>query len=99
MSTNNAPFARTDHTAVWSGTEMLVWGGDNQTTNLNTGGRYNPVTDTWQTMTTANAPSARFGQTAVWTGTRMIVWGGGTDFYTNVNSGGLYNPSLNAWTN
>jgi len=39
----NAPSARNDHAAVWTGTEMIVWGGFSGTTNLNTGGRYNPA--------------------------------------------------------
>ena len=48
--------------------------------SLNTGGRYNPSTDTWTaTSTGANVPAAREVHTAVWTGTEMIVWGGGFD--------------------
>ena len=27
LATTNAPEARSDHTAVWTGTEMIVWGG------------------------------------------------------------------------
>ena len=38
-STTNAPDARTSHTAVWTGTEMIVWGGTNFSNYLNTGGR------------------------------------------------------------
>src|SRR6516165_291305 len=42
-STTNAPSARTLHTAVWTGSEMIVWGGtDGQGNFLNTGGRYDP---------------------------------------------------------
>jgi hypothetical protein len=36
----NAPASRANHTAVWTGTEMIVWGGF-AGTYLNTGGRYN----------------------------------------------------------
>ncbi len=41
-STANAPFAREDHTAVWTGSEMIVWGGYNNAAQifLNTGGIY-----------------------------------------------------------
>ena len=28
-NTTNAPSARTGHTAVWTGSEMIVWGGQN----------------------------------------------------------------------
>ena len=38
---------------------MIVWGGDGEQRYLNTGGRYNPSTDTWTATTTINAPSAR----------------------------------------
>ena len=43
---------------------------------LNTGGRYNPSTDSWTATSTTNAPAARGVHTAVWTGSEMIVWGG-----------------------
>jgi hypothetical protein len=55
---------------------MLVWGGLGALGELNTGGAYNPPTNTWTSMTTTNAPSAREFHTAVWTGARMLVWGG-----------------------
>ena len=55
---------------------MIVWGGVTMTYLLNTGGRYNPITDSWTATSTTNAPAARDGHTAVWTGSEMIVWGG-----------------------
>src|SRR6266446_5370416 len=58
-STTSAPAARVEHTAVWTGSEMIVWGGFNGSNNLNTGGRYNPATDSWTATSTTNAPSAR----------------------------------------
>ena len=77
-STTNAPSPREEHTAVWTGTEMIVWGGHQPPDVLNTGGRYNPSTDTWTATSTTNAPNARANHTAVWTGTEMIVWGAST---------------------
>src|SRR5881409_402556 len=41
-STTSAPAARERHTAVWTGSEMIVWGGFGGIGFLNTGGRYNP---------------------------------------------------------
>ena len=57
---------------------MIVWGGyDNHNfIELNTGGRYDPGTDTWTATSMTNAPTARDYHTAVWTGREMIVWGG-----------------------
>ena len=62
---------------MWTGSEMIVWGGVHGTKHyLNTGGRYNPGTDSWTATSTTNAPAARNPHTAVWTGSEMIVWGG-----------------------
>ena len=87
------------HTAVWTGTEMIVWGGNNPSGYLNTGSRYNPVTDTWTPTTKKNAPKGRADHTAVWavwadfpSDVRMIVWGGGYGTGTYLNTGGSYVP-------
>jgi N-acetylneuraminic acid mutarotase len=96
--TTNAPDARAGHTAVWTGSEMIVWGGGaSGPVYFNTGGRYNPSTDSWTATSTTNAPDARAGHMAVWTGSEMIVWGGynGSD---NLNTGGRYNPGTDSWT-
>lgn len=97
-NTTGAPTGRQGHTAVWTGNEMIVWGGYNGITFLNNGGRYNPVSNTWAAgdINTTNAPIARWLHTAVWTGNEVIVWGGwGVDGY--LNTGGRYNPNTNAW--
>jgi len=96
-SSINVPTARSGHTAIWSGHEMIIWGGrDNSVENVNTGGRYNPITDSWQTTSiAANVPSVRQTFTAVWTGTEMIVWGGWDGNY--LNTGGRYNPDTDSW--
>ena len=97
-STTNASSARAGHTAVWTGSEMIVWGGGaSGPTYLNTGGRYNPSTDSWTATGTTNAPDARSGHKAVWTGSEMIVWGG-YDGSSYVNTGGRYNPGTDSWT-
>ena len=96
-STANAPSARESHTAVWTGSEMIIWGGRNSTSWMNSGGRYNPNTDSWTATSTTNAPSARWDHTALWTGNEMIVWGG-TDQTNYLNTGGRYNPSMDSWT-
>ena len=97
-STANAPSARFRHTAVWTGSEMIVWGGTPDGINaLNTGGRYNPSTNSWTTTSITNAPVARFLHTAVWTESEMIVWGGEGSSGV-LNTGGRYNPSTGSWT-
>ena len=101
-STTNAPAARVLHTAVWTGSEMIVWGGsDNDGPPpefFNSGGKYNPTTDSWTATTMANVPSARASHSAVWTGGQMIVWGGADQNFVVVNTGGRYDPGTNSWT-
>src|SRR5438128_2352269 len=65
---------------------------------VNTGGRYNPGTDSWIATSTINAPAGRFYHTAIWTGSEMIVWGGSPDPNIYVNTGGRYNPGTDSWT-
>jgi N-acetylneuraminic acid mutarotase len=98
-STNNAPDGRIHHTAVWTGTEMIVWGGYDGN-DVNTGGRYDPSTDSWTATSTTNAPSERELHTAVWTGSEMIVWGGYCCGCCGgpLNTGGRYNPITDSWT-
>ena len=84
-SITNAPTGRYGHTAVWSGNEMIVWGGYDGSSS-NTGGRYNPSTNTWAATSTSNAPTGRRYHTAVWSGSEMIVWGGAPI----TNTGGRY---------
>jgi N-acetylneuraminic acid mutarotase len=99
---DDLPEPRAQHSAIWTGSLMLVWGGGNLATfaTLDTGGRYDPVTDTWQPMTTVNAPRPRIGNSTVWTGSEMIVWGGYE--YPQSNrwfvSGGRYDPIADRWT-
>lgn len=37
-----APDSRLDHTAVWTGSEMIIWGGRGNNTDYITGARYTP---------------------------------------------------------
>ena len=76
---------------------MVIWGGDNYPTYPNTGGIYDPATDTWTPTTTAGVPSGRESHTAVWTGSRMIVWGGELNG-TYLDTGGAYDPAAGTWS-
>jgi len=96
-SITNAPEGRDDHTPVWTGSEMIVWGGYGTSGVFNTGGRYDPATDSWTATSTINAPVARYLHRAVWTGSEMIVWGGGNGS-SAFNTGGRYNPGTDTWT-
>jgi hypothetical protein len=87
MRSADARLGRLHDTAVWAASRMVVWGGMTSS-YTNTGGVYNPVSDTWPTTSTTGAPTARTLHTAVWTGSTMIVWGGNAGGATNI--GGIY---------
>src|SRR5207302_10316524 len=90
VTTNGEPTSSEKLAAVWTGSRMIVWGGDDdeltwngspnfpQYTFYQSGGAYDPVADAWAVgfTTSSGAPSARAAHTAIWTGSKMIVWGG-----------------------
>jgi len=95
IQTEDAPIARYGHSAVWSGAEMIVWGGINGGL-LATGGRYDPSSGDWIEMISGGGPSSRIHHTATWTGAEMVVFGGEHDQQA-FDDGGIYDPALDAW--
>ncbi len=94
ISTVSEPSDRTGHTVIWTGAEMVVWGGYSLG-RLHTGGIYSPVFDSWEATSLVGAPPPRFGHTAVWSGSEMIVWGG--DSGSTIH-GARWSPVTNSWT-
>lgn len=94
MGTVGAPGGRFNHAAVWTGSKMIVYGGSFQNgtteTYLNTGGIFDPATNTWAPMTAG--PTVSGLNSGVWTGNRFVVFGGGRS-----NQGGIYDPATNTW--
>lgn len=92
---------------VWTGSEVVVWGGCGLSSpcEIQTGGRYNPRTDTWSPTSLLQAPSPRRGHAFTWTGTELFVWGGCQpgpsptfcDLNPRLANGGLYNPATDTW--
>lgn len=93
----NAPPPRHSHTAIWTGSTMIVWGGYGLSAPENTGGIYDPATNTWTAMSTLQAPQGRTRHTSVWSNNLMMVWGGLANS-TVLGNGGLYDPAADAWT-
>jgi N-acetylneuraminic acid mutarotase len=96
-----APTSRLSHVAVWTGEEMIIWGGASPI-DTKTGGRYDPLTDSWTPTSTLDAPAGRRDAAVVWTGTEMIVWGGTrfdpqTSSLVSVGTGGRYDPMDDQW--
>lgn len=90
---------RSDHTAVWTGSSMIVWGGEAQGGGpLATGARYfPPPLDAWSEILASSPPASRDRHSAVWTGREMLIWGGFGSGGTNLDSGARYRPEIDAW--
>ncbi|MFP5317000.1 MAG: Kelch repeat-containing protein [Acidimicrobiia bacterium] len=76
--------------SVWTGKELLVWGGSGRTGDLADGAAYDPARDRWRPL----APSPltpRAAPGAVWTGREMVVWGG------RDAGGARYDPEADRW--
>lgn len=93
---------RREHAAVWTGEEMIVWGGfGNSLERRADGAAYRPETDSWRPI--APAPmGGRSDAAAVWTGREMIVWGGAErrprrDFQLLTAGGAAYDPARDRW--
>ena len=96
--TTAAPAARTNHTSLWTGQNMIVWGGEDGTQKFNSGYKYNPFDDSWTAISTTGAPTARSHHKALWIGNRMVIWGGQTAGGVQTNTGAIYNPFNDSWT-
>ena len=73
------------HTAVWTGEEMIVWGGACGRHECRDGAAYNPDKGLWRRI--AEAPMPGYAHTAVWTGRELIVWGGSDDHESEGSKG------------
>jgi hypothetical protein len=92
---------RADHSAIWTGTEMIVWGGraGSEEEPAADGAAYYPASDSWR-LISEGPLEPRFAHTAVWTGTEMIVWGGGFNWVGDGRpraDGAAYDPSSDSW--
>ncbi len=84
--------------AIWSGTEMIIWGGQRGGDSAAVGAAYDPRTDQWRDLSAAPL-TPRFGHSMVWTGTAVIVWGGRAtdDSERPLGDGAAYDPQTNSW--
>lgn len=107
MQKDGMPDPRQYHSAVWTGTELIVWGGQlasplrTGTECAGDGARYNPATDAWTPVQAAGAPAARCRHVGVWSGTKLLVTGGiatTANEYAVLADGAAYQPSADAWS-
>jgi len=93
-----APSPRSGQAAVWTGQELLIWGGNpGSGADFASGGRYRPDLDSWQPISSVMPPSARSGHSATWSGQEMIVWGG-VSGGSYLGTGGRFNPVTQLWS-
>jgi hypothetical protein len=97
MNSAGTPSARRSPIAVWTGTEMLIWGGEHGGAPVDGGGRYNEGNDEWASISTMGAPSARSGAAWVWSGTELLLFGGRPGGSGATGEGHAYNPSTDTW--
>ena len=91
--------------AVWTGREMVVWGGawraGNASIWLDDGAAYDPAGDRWRRI--AKSPlEPRSDAVIAWTGKDVLIWGGqkqGTEtgFGDEWDDGALYDPARDSW--
>lgn len=86
--------------AVWTGTELIIWGGCKFTggtlldCNQRGGYRYSPDSDEWQPISQEGAPQPTVRAPSVWTGQEMIVYSGCGNAAGNIAA---YDPMQDAW--
>lgn len=86
---------RLGNSAVWTGTEVVVWGGDPSSARSD-GAAYDPASDRWRVLATAPI-GGRFLHVAAWTGTEMLVWGGLDQARNGLGDGAAYDPVTDRW--
>ncbi|NRA46494.1 MAG: hypothetical protein HRU09_16205 [Oligoflexales bacterium] len=80
IASDQAPSPRFDAGALWTGSEVFVWGGASYQSGEyaleDSGARYDPSSDSWASLATENQPSARAGHLTVLGEDRVYIWGG-----------------------
>lgn len=90
------------HKAVWTGEEMIVWGGSVLDDSFEsfyprTGGAYDPASDSWRKISAAPIPGG-VGYSALWTEEEMILWGNpARRGDRSRNYGAAYDPTRDTW--
>ncbi len=94
---SDAPIeSRVSYSAVWTGDQMLIWGGTGKGGELADGAAYEIRGDAWSLL--EDAPlGPRFHHSAVWTGEEMIVWGGTNENGELTDDGAAYDPGSRTW--
>ena len=88
---------RQDPAIVWTGEEVIIWGGVGGDGWLADGAAYSPATRSWRTI----APSPldpRQAPLMVWTGGQVLVVGGTANVEQFAVGAAAYNPDNDSWS-
>lgn len=90
---------RSGAAAVWTGSEMLVWGGagldGSAEQPMSDGAAFDPASGSWRLLPEAPIEGRAYSAT-VWTGTEMIVWGGSQNGQM-LDDGAAFDPGTGEW--
>jgi Galactose oxidase, central domain len=87
---------------VWTGKDMLIFGGSGTSGASSDGAAYDPATNTWRKL--APIPASLGGNLtgsgsyAAWTGKIMLAWGFFERSGRQALAAATYNPAANSWT-
>lgn len=106
ITATGAPTPRDFAATVWTGSELVVWGGAGCGDHLSScadGASYDPSTDRWSPTDASAGIGGRHAALATWTGREMLVWGGFhlagplTSESVALDGGGAFDPSTRTW--
>jgi hypothetical protein len=84
---------------VWTGEEMIVWGGVTRGSTIETvadGAAFDPATGTWDPISSSpRGVLGGGGRAAAWTGRRAVFWAGNSP--DGPAMGAVYNPATDRW--
>ena len=89
---------RAGHTAIWTGREMVIWGGASEfeADPFTDGAAFDPAARTWRKLPAAPL-SPRLDAQAFWTGREMIVYGGTSVDGVILADGAAWDAAANRW--
>ncbi len=99
-ASSTVPLAgRGDHVTVWTGNEVVIWGGDVEAENMGVrlggdvvyadGAAYRPSTGEWRSLPPSPLPGSEELASAVWTGSEVLILQAG--------EAAAWNPTTGSW--
>ncbi len=96
------PELRGSDVRVWTGTELIVWGGNangGEPPHHADGWAFDPTTSAWRKLPPSPL-SPRSWAAGVWTGSELVVWGGSDGRWPGeglLGDGAAFDPSSDSW--